>query len=87
MYFTSESGEEQRESSENQTITQSPDTVDTTSTTEIPKHPIFIQYRGKGIEEFAQSLHNIKAPCVVIMTLRKLKTVLPSLKAPVEKHL
>ena len=34
--ITSESGEEQSESSENQTITQSPDTVDTTSTTEIP---------------------------------------------------
>jgi hypothetical protein len=48
--ITSESGEEQSESSENQTITQSPDTADTTSTTEIPKHPIFIQYRGKGTE-------------------------------------
>ena len=85
--ITSESGDEQSESSENQTVPQSPDTADTTSTTEIPKHPIFIQYRGKGTEEFAQSLHNIKAPCTVIMTLRKLKTVLPSLKAPVEKHL
>ena len=52
-----------------------------TATNEIPKHPIFIQYRGKGTEEYAHSLRNIKVPRIVIMTLRKLKTVLPSLKA------
>ena len=32
-------------------------------------------------------MKRIEAPCKVIMTLRKLKTVLPSLKAPVEKSL
>ena len=44
-----------------------------------------IQYRGKSTEEFAKDLHGIKAPCTVVMTLRKLKTVLPSLKPPVDK--
>ena len=31
------------------------------------------------------SLYRIQAPCTLIMTLRKLKTVLPSLKTPVPK--
>ena len=44
-----------------------------------------IQYRGKSSEDYARSLHKINAPCTIIMTLRKLKTVLPSLKPPVEK--
>ena len=70
-----------RESAETRAVPQ-PQATD-----EIPKHAIFVQYRGKCTEEFAHSLHNSKAPCTVIMTLRKLKTVLPSLKAPVEKHL
>ena len=46
---------------------------------------IFIQYRGKCIEEYAKGLHKLKAPCTVIMTLRKLKTVIPSLKPPIDK--
>jgi len=57
----------------------------TTIPVETPKRLIFIQYRGKSTEEFAKSLHNCKAPCTVVMTMRKLKTVLPSLKAQVEK--
>ena len=59
----------------------------TTNPAETPKRPIFLQYRGKATEEFAKSLHNCKAPCTVIMTMRKLKSVLPSLKAQVEKHM
>ena len=55
----------------------------TTDTRE--KKRIMIQYRGKCSEEYARALHKINAPCTVVMTLRKLKTVLPSLKAPVEK--
>ena len=46
-----------------------------------------IQYRGKCTEDFARALHKCKAPCTVVMTLRKLKTMLPSLKPPVEKML
>ena len=52
-----------------------------------PKYSIFIQYRGKGTEDYARKLHQCKAPCNIIMTLRKLKTVLPSLKPQVEKEL
>ena len=46
----------------------------------------FVQYRGKATEHFARSLHNCKAPCMVVMTLRKLKTVMPSLKPDVESE-
>ena len=49
------------------------------------KFMYFIQYRGKCTEEYARALHKVNAPCRIIMTLRKLKTVLPSLKPPVEK--
>jgi len=66
-------------------VEQQPDSI--LETNEIPKHPIFIQYRGKCTEEFAQCLHKIKAPCNIVMTLRKISTLLPSLKAPVEKPL
>ena len=51
------------------------------------KVALFIQYRGKCTEDYARALHKINAPCTIIMTLRKLKTVLPSLKPPVEKML
>ena len=44
------------------------------------KFRLFIQYRGKASDELAQKLHQINAPCRVIMTMRKLKTMLPSLK-------
>ena len=54
---------------------------------ETSKHVMMIQYRGKCTEDFARSLHHCKAPCSIIMTLRKLKTVLPSLKPPIEKSL
>ena len=46
-----------------------------------------IQYRGKATEDYARALHRCQAPCTVVMTLRKVKTVLPSLKPPVEKML
>ena len=48
------------------------------------KYPLINQYRGKCTEDYARALHRYNAPCI-IMTLRKLKTVLPSLKPPVEK--
>ena len=48
------------------------------------KFRLFIQYRGKCSEHYARALHKIQAPCRVIMTLRKLKTVLPSLKPPID---
>ena len=49
---------------------------------EIPKRAVFLQYRGKCSEDYARSLHRCQAPCNIIFTLRKLKTLLPSLKPP-----
>ena len=51
------------------------------------KLPIMVQYRGKCTENYGRALHKINAPCVVVMTLRKLKTVLPSLKPAIENNL
>ena len=53
----------------------------------ISKHMIFIQYREKCTEDYARALHRLKAPCTMVMTLRKLKTVLLSLKPPVDKKI
>ena len=44
-----------------------------------------VEYRGKCTEDYARALHKINSPCVIVMTLRKLKSVLPSLKPSVEK--
>ena len=46
---------------------------------------VFLQYRGKVTEKFKYSLKSMELPIKVILTLRKLKTVLPSLKPAVEK--
>ena len=48
---------------------------------------LLMQYRGKCSEAYARALHQIEAPCQIVFTLRKLKTVMPSLKPPVEKML
>ena len=48
---------------------------------------LFLQYRGKCSEAYARALHRINAPCRIVFTLRKLKTIMPSLKPPVEKML
>ena len=51
------------------------------------KKLLFVQYRGKCTEEYAMALRRLQAPCTVVMTTRKTKTLLPSLKPPVEKML
>ena len=48
---------------------------------------IFLQYRGKCTETYAHDIHKTGLPCKVVFTLRKLKTITPSLKEPVEKSL
>ena len=53
----------------------------------VEKKSLIIQYRGKCTEDYVRALHKIEAPCTINMTLRKLKTVFPSLKTPVEKML
>ena len=42
-----------------------------------PQAKIFIEYRGKCTEDYARALHKCKAPCSVIMVLKRVKTVLP----------
>ena len=57
------------------------------TTSNITKKILRVQYRGKSTERYARALHKINAPCTVVMTLRKLKTALPSLKPPVAMFL
>ena len=47
----------------------------------------FVQYRGRITERFEQSLKRCMAPCRVVYTLHKVKSVLLLLKTPVEKAL
>ena len=51
----------------------------------VSKRLIFIEYRGKITEDYCRSLRKINAPCQPVLTLRKLKTVMPSLKPAVDK--
>ena len=51
------------------------------------KHFLFLQYRGKVTEDYVRALHKLNAPCKPILTIRKLKTVVPSLKVQVDKRL
>ena len=46
---------------------------------------IFVQYRGKATEKLAMSFKRLNAPCKMVMTTRKLKTIMPSLKPTVPK--
>ena len=59
----------------------------TDNTSKQEKILLKVQYRGKCTEDYARALHKCNAPCMIVMTLRKFKTVLPSLKPPVEKML
>ena len=53
---------------------------------ELEKHKLFLYYRGKASENFAKDLKKAHAPCRTIFKLRKLKTVLPSLKTTCGKN-
>ena len=50
------------------------------------KRLIFIEYSGKVTEDYCRALRKINAPCQPVLTLRKLKTVMPSLKPAIDKH-
>ena len=52
---------------------------------ETEKKLVCLQYRGKVTEKFERSLKRIGAPCKIVSTIKKIKTVLPSLKVSVEK--
>ena len=51
------------------------------------KFMFFVQYRGKATEKLAMSFRRMNAPCKIVMTTRKLKTVMPSLKPVVPRML
>ena len=51
------------------------------------KFLFFLAYRGKPTDLLSKSLKRLNAPCKTIMTTRKLKTCLPSLKPLVPKML
>ena len=54
-----------------------------------PEDPflLFLQYRGKCSEKYAKDLYKTGVPLRIVFTLRKMKTVTPSLKEPVEMNL
>ena len=66
---------------------EQPEKFEEQSSSQTKKASLKIQYRGKVTEDYARALHKAGAPCNIVMTLRKLKTVLPSLKPPTEKML
>ena len=51
------------------------------------KFRFFITYRGKPSDKLIKSFRKLNAPCKFILTTRKLKTCLPSLKPAVPKML
>ena len=51
----------------------------------IRKKLVFFEYRGKVTDDYCRALKKIDAPCQPVLTLQKLKTVLPSLKPAVDK--
>ncbi|XP_057312284.1 uncharacterized protein LOC130653790 [Hydractinia symbiolongicarpus] len=62
-----------------------PPTIEESNDDEAEKKLVFLQYRGKVTEKFERSLKRINAPCKIVSTIKKIKSVLPSLKAPVAK--
>ena len=48
-----------------------------------PKHQFKIQYRGTVTDTFVKTLYNIKAPVLPVITIRKIRTFVSTLKAKV----
>ena len=51
------------------------------------KYTVLLQYRGFATDQFIKKLKEVKAPVQVVLTLRKLRSCLPSLKSPIPKML
>ena len=51
------------------------------------QYKFFLQYRGRETDKFVNALKRLNAPCKFVLTTRKLKTVLPSLKPSVPEML
>ena len=69
----------------NGTKTENDNAEDEVENNTIEETKIFIEYRGRESDVFNRSLRNAGAPVKVVFRLRKIKTVLPSLKAEIEK--
>ena len=70
-----------------ETVDKTPETTKVSEgeqTEEVSKKMFFIQYRGKMTEDFCRALGRTNAPVNPILTIRKLKSILPSLKRSVE---
>ena len=50
------------------------------------KQNVFIEYRGIANDRFIKRLKFIRAPVQPVITLRKMRTSLPSMKSKVEKN-
>ena len=48
---------------------------------------VMMQYRGSATDQFLKKLKDCSAPVQVVLTLRKLRSCLPTLKAPVQMML
>ena len=69
-------------------VNQKDQEVDFTSQkSNIVKQNIFIEYRGIATDHIIKRLDSIGAPLQPVITLRKIKTCLPSLKSKIEKTL
>ena len=52
--------------------------LDEENQTETTNRMIFVEYREKITDDYERSLRKCNAPCTVVMTLKKLRTILPS---------
>ena len=52
-----------------------------------PKHMFKIQYRGTVTDKFVKSLHEVKAPVIPVITIRKIRTFVSSLKVKVPEEI
>ena len=62
------------------------ETTETTADSAIQKKLVFIEGRGKVTEDYCRALRKAEAPCQPMLTIRKLKTVLPSLKLAIDHY-
>ena len=56
----------------------------------VPNHEkfnFFVTYRGKPTDALAHKFRKLNLPCKIVMTMRKMKTILPSLKPQIPRML
>ena len=78
-----ESVDESEESMNESLLSMDYDTLMCRQILEKDKFKFFVNYRGKPTDKFVQSLYKLHAPCKVVLTLQKTKSVISTLKVPV----